>query len=100
MVSLTFYVAAVSNNKGTHLKYSAKGKEVNDECYGLLLRCPSIYDPLHKEIMDEKMEEWLRTNDSDGAANRWAKYWTRPLTSADCGYGNCTHQNHQELTRR
>ena len=43
-----------------------------------------------------KMVDLLRTNDSDAAADWWAKYWTRPFTLADCGYGNCTHQNHQE----
>ncbi len=89
MVSpLTYYVPAITYNQGTYLKYFAKGREVYDEYYGLLLCCSSIFDPSHKDIIFGKMEEWLRTNDSYGAADWWAKYWTRPFTLADCGYGN------------
>ena len=46
--------------------------------------------------MHAKMIDWLRTADSDQTADWWKRYWTGPWTLADCGYGNCTHQNHQE----
>jgi hypothetical protein len=46
--------------------------------------------------MHAKMIDWLRTEDSEQTANWWARYWTGPWTLADCGYANCTHQNHQE----
>ena len=42
------------------------------------------------------MVEWLREFDGERAASWWEKNWKRPFTLADCGYGNCTHQNHQE----
>ena len=60
IVSLTFYVQVIPYSQGTHLKYFAKGRDVYDEYYGLLLRCSSKFDPSHKEIMYEKMEEWVR----------------------------------------
>ena len=41
----------------SHLKYVEKGKEVYNEYYGLLLRCSSIFDPSHKEIMFSSMVE-------------------------------------------
>ena len=67
-----------------------------DEYYGYMLRCSSIWDIRHKEIMWEKMVHFLRTADSDRTAEWWRKHWQGPWTLGDCGYANCTHQNHQE----
>ena len=46
--------------------------------------------------MWDKMDTFLRTKDSARTADWWKRYWRGPWTLADCGYGNCTHQNHQE----
>ena len=67
-----------------------------EEYYGYFIRCSEIFDPRHKSVMHDKMIDWLRTTDSDETADWWKTYWTGPWTLADCGYGNCTHQNHQE----
>jgi hypothetical protein len=88
--------AAIPYNTGSHLKYFTKGREVYDEYYGYMLRCSSIWDIRHKEIMWEKMVHFLRTADSDRTAEWWRKHWQGPWTLGDCGYANCTHQNHQE----
>jgi hypothetical protein len=90
------FCSAIPFNQGSHLKYFTKGKAVYDEYYGLLLRCSSIFNVYHKPIMYQKMIEYLRTNDSDRTADWWAKHWQVNFTLADCGIGNCTHQNHQE----
>jgi len=99
-IDISSVVAAIPFNQGTHLKYFTKGKEVYDVYYGHMLRCSAIFDPAHKEMMYEKMIHFLRTEDSDRTAEWWAKHWKQPFTLADCGYGNCTHQNHQEGTWR
>jgi hypothetical protein len=64
--------------------------------YGYMIRCSSIWDVRHKPIMWEKMVHFLRTADSDRCAEWWRKHWQGPWTLGDCGYANCTHQNHQE----
>jgi hypothetical protein len=89
-------LSAIPYNEGTHVKYFTKGREVYDEYYGYFIRCSDIFDERHKPIMQAKMIDWLRTADSDQTADWWERYWTGPWTLADCGYGNCTHQNHQE----
>ena len=61
-----------------------------------MIRCSAIFDPRHKEVMWDKMDTFLRTKDSARTADWWKRYWRGPWTLADCGYGNCTHQNHQE----
>ncbi len=57
------------------------------EYYGYMLRL-SVWDPLHKAIMWEKMVTVLQS----GVEN----HWQGPLTLSDCGNANCTHQCHQE----
>ena len=42
------------------------------------------------------MVAWLHEHDGERTALWWQKKRTRPFTLADCRYGNCTHQNHQE----
>ena len=61
-----------------------------------MVRCSAIFDLRHKEVMWDKMDTFLRTKDSDRTADWWKRYWRGPWTLADCGYANCTHQNHQE----
>ena len=95
MFSLMFF-SAIPHNEGTHVKYFTKGREVYEEYYGYFIKCSDIFDILHKPIMHAKMIDWLRTEDSEQTASWWARHWTGPWTLADCGYANCTHQNHQE----
>ena len=88
--------AAIPYNTGSHRKYFTKDKEVYDIYYGYMIRCSSLWDIRHKPIMWAKMVEFLRKADSDRCAEWWEKNWQGPWTLGDCGYANCTHQNHQE----
>jgi hypothetical protein len=78
------------------LKFFTKGREVYEEYYGFMLRGSAIFDLRHKPIMWDKMDTFLRVRDSARTADWWKRYWRQAWTLADCGYGNCTHQKHQE----
>ncbi len=76
-----------------HLKYFTKGRKGYEEYYGYMLRSSAIFDLRHKHIMWDRMDTFLRVKDSDRTADWWKRYWRKAWTLADCGYGNCTHQN-------
>ncbi len=95
-IILTGILSDILYNEGAQVKYFSKGREVYEENYGYFIRCSGIFDPRHTPIMHSKMIDWLRITDSDETADWWARYWMGPWTLADCGYGNCSHQNHQE----